>query len=80
MEKRLKKPQKEEVEKLPEGGRLIKAIPKVIFDGNCNHYYKDIGRDKEGVMNAKCIRPNCPMGIRYDTKKERLVNGKRRPR
>jgi hypothetical protein len=48
-------------------------IPKVIFDGVCDHYYEERGLDPEGFMEAVCTK--CPMGRRYDKKSYILVNG-----
>jgi hypothetical protein len=36
--------------------------PKVINDPNCDHFYEEIGRDGEGVMQVRCLK--CPMGRR----------------
>lgn len=72
----LEEQQKEPQEKVEEqdGERVIKSIPRMLFDGNCDHYYQDDYLDNDGHQHAQC--QYCPMGRLYEPDKAHLIDGK----
>ena len=66
-------PSKEEIAKLEEDGSKI-AIPKVVFDGQCEHSYVFTGIDSDGHGNARCVK--CPMGKIFNIDEKEVIDGK----
>ena len=52
-----------ELENQEQLGKILET--KVVFDGECEHNYQEVGLDPEGVMQAECTK--CPQGRRYKT-------------
>jgi hypothetical protein len=48
------------------------CTPEIVFNGICNHYFVDIGKDPEGKGQAQC--KHCPMG-RYFTDEYEVIEG-----
>jgi hypothetical protein len=68
----------DELEKYPDASEgsetVVKLIPKMVFDGKCDHKYVDDYLDNDGNQHCQC--QFCPMGRLYNSKEAHLVGGK----